>query len=117
MSNISLLFFLFSEKSFNDIDAWLKDLKTNSSPDIKVFLIGNKCDMVNERQVNKDTAEAFAKNLGMQYHETSCKLNMNITETINSMILECYKKVSGVQNVFQLNKGNEKKKEKEGGCC
>ena len=47
----------------------------------------------------------------------TCKLNINITETINSMILECYKKVSGVQNVFQLNKGNEKKKEKEGGCC
>ena len=105
--------------SFDSVEKWLSDLKNNGEEKMVIMAIGNKCDMVNERQVNKDTAEAFAKNLGMQYHETSCKLNINITETINSMILECYKKVSGVQNVFQLNKGNEKEKEKEkeGGCC
>lgn len=117
---ILLLYDVTNPLTFDNITTWMKDIKENkqtTEDGLTIFLIGNKCDMVNERQVNKDTAEAFAKNLGMQYHETSCKLNINITETINSMILECYKKVSGVQNVFQLNKGNEKKKEKEGGCC
>ena len=36
---------LFSRKSFEDVEVWLKDLKTYSNPDIKVFLIGNKTDM------------------------------------------------------------------------
>ena len=30
--------------SFNSIENWIKQLKTFSSPDIKIFLIGNKCD-------------------------------------------------------------------------
>lgn len=39
------IFKLFSRKSFEDVEVWLKDLKTYSNPDIKVFLIGNKTDM------------------------------------------------------------------------
>ena len=39
------IFKLFSQKSFEDVEVWLKDLKTYSNPDIKVFLIGNKTDM------------------------------------------------------------------------
>ena len=117
---ILLLYDVTNPSTFDNITNWMKDIKENTNKQttadgMTIFLIGNKCDMVNERKVNKDTAEALAKNLGMQYQEVSCKLNMNITETINKMILECYKKVSGVQNVFQLNKGNEKKK--ESGCC
>jgi GTPase SAR1 family protein len=27
------------------MDSWLKELKTNSNPDIKVFVIGNKSDL------------------------------------------------------------------------
>ena len=81
MSNISLLFFLFSEKSFNDIDAWLKDLKTNSSPDIKVFLIGNKCDMENARKVDTERAKKFKEDYNLDlFMETSAKLGTNVQQ-------------------------------------
>ena len=79
MSNISLLLFLFSEKSFNDIDAWLKDLKTNSSPDIKVFLIGNKCD--NARKVDTERAKKFKEDYNLDlFMETSAKLGTNVQQ-------------------------------------
>ena len=81
MSNISLLLFLFSEKSFNDIDAWLKDLKTNSSPDIKVFLIGNKCDMENARKVDIERAKKFKEDYNLDlFMETSAKLGTNVQQ-------------------------------------
>ena len=81
MSNISLLLFLFSAKSFNDIDAWLKDLKTNSSPDIKVFLIGNKCDMENARKVDTERAKKFKEDYNLDlFMETSAKLGTNVQQ-------------------------------------
>lgn len=36
---------IISLESFKNIDFWLKDLKTHSNPDLKVFLIGNKADL------------------------------------------------------------------------
>ena len=42
-----------SEKSFEDIDLWIKDLRSNSSPDIKLFLIGNKADLDETRQLKQ----------------------------------------------------------------
>ena len=32
-------------ESFENIDSWLKEIRTHSNPDVKVFLIGNKNDL------------------------------------------------------------------------
>ena len=37
---------MFSLDSFDNIDSWLKELKVQANPDVKVFLIGNKVDLV-----------------------------------------------------------------------
>ena len=44
---------MYSQKSYDDIDLWLKDLKANACPDIKIFLIGNKADLEDKRVVMK----------------------------------------------------------------
>ena len=53
----------YSSKSFDDVDLWLKDLKANSNPDIKVFLIGNKVDLEDSRLVARERALQFKKRL------------------------------------------------------
>ena len=68
-------------KSFNDIEMWLKELKTHSSPDIKVFLIGNKIDLVDNRQVSTEQAEKFKNEYELNlYMETSAKTGFNARE-------------------------------------
>ena len=37
--------------SFNHIEEWLNEVKTNSNPDIKLVLIGNKADLEELREV------------------------------------------------------------------
>ena len=37
-----LIYYIYSQKSFEDVERWIKDLRENSSPDIKIILIGNK---------------------------------------------------------------------------
>ena len=53
----------------------------NSSPDIKVFLIGNKADLEEKREVNRDNAEKYKNDYDLDYFiETSAKTGMNAKE-------------------------------------
>ena len=57
---------------------WLKELKTHSNPDIKVFLIGNKIDLVDTRKVTEEEARKFKDDYMLNlYMETSAKTGFN----------------------------------------
>ena len=49
------------------------------------ILIGNKCDLEEEREISKDEGEAFAMRNGMQYIETSTKINTNVNEAFEDL--------------------------------
>ena len=67
----------FSIKSFNDVEIWIKNLRENSSPDIKIILIGNKCDL-EERVVSKEDGEKLKNDYDFDYFiETSAKTGLN----------------------------------------
>ena len=51
----------------------------------KKILIGNKCDLEEEREISKDEGEAFAMRNGMQYIETSAKINTNVNEAFENL--------------------------------
>ena len=73
--------FLYSKQSFNDIEMWLKELKTHANPDIKVFLIGNKIDLEENRKVSQDDAKKFKDDFMLNlYMETSAKTGFNAKE-------------------------------------
>ena len=79
--NCSLAMIVYSItdiKSFNNIDSWIKDLKIQSNPDIKIILIGNKCDLNDYRKVSKEKGENYCKqnNLNL-FFETSAKTGFN----------------------------------------
>ena len=40
---------------------WFRDLRTYSNPDVKVFLIGNKIDLENEKKIIKEEGEKVCK--------------------------------------------------------
>jgi len=46
--SILFIYNIYSEKSFNDIEGWIKDIRLFANPEIKTFLIGNKIDLENE---------------------------------------------------------------------
>ena len=76
-----LIFIFFSKKSFADIEMWLKELKTHASPDIKIFLIGNKIDLEESREVTSEEANKFKNDFEINlYMETSAKTGFNAKE-------------------------------------
>ena len=80
--NTSLAILVYSidnKESFKNLHFWLNDLKTQSNPDIKIILIGNKKDLNEKREVTFEQGENFYKEKQFQlFAETSAKTGENI---------------------------------------
>ena len=124
-SSLAIIVYAIDDsKSFDDIDLWLKDLRANSNPDIKVFLIGNKIDLEESRLVTREQAEQFKNDFELDlFMETSAKTGFNTQELFveaAKILYDDYMKYKKKQK-----KPNEKvkleknviKQEKKGGCC
>ena len=56
----------------------MKELKSNSNPDVKIFLVGNKVDLEDDRIVTTEEAENLVNDLEFDYYlETSAKTGFN----------------------------------------
>lgn len=74
-------------ESFENIEIWLKELKTHSNPDAKVFLIGNKIDLDEHRSVTKDIAIKFKEDYNLDlFMEASAKSGFN-AKNVKNIIL------------------------------
>ena len=115
----------FSKKSFDEVDLWLKDLKSNSNPDIKVFLIGNKADLEDKRVVEREVAENFKKDYDLDlFMETSAKTGFNAKELFAEAAKVLFSdyckykimkspKTGAILKIENIDNNKEKKK----GCC
>ena len=66
-----MVYAINNRESFEHIDNWLKEMKINSNPDAKIFLIGNKNDLENEREVTIEEGEKYSNDLGFSYFSES----------------------------------------------
>jgi Ras-related protein Rab-2A len=78
-SSLAILVYSIENKnSFHSLDSWLNDIKTLGNPDINIFLIGNKIDLEDKREITKEMGEEFCKNHGIKlFLETSAKTGIN----------------------------------------
>ena len=66
------------ENSFSNIENWINLAFNNSTNHLINFLVGNKTDLEDERQIKKKDAEEFAKSRDLFFLETSAKNNDNV---------------------------------------
>uniref|UniRef100_A0A8C3PDS8 small monomeric GTPase n=1 Tax=Chrysemys picta bellii TaxID=8478 RepID=A0A8C3PDS8_CHRPI len=77
---IILVYDITDEKSFENIQNWMKSIKENASAGVERLLLGNKCDMETKRKVQRESAEKLAKEHGIRFFETSAKSSVNVEE-------------------------------------
>ena len=75
---IIMVFDITKKETFDHIINWMADIDKFAKQGVLRILVGNKCDLENQREVNKDEGLAFADKYGIQYFETSAKETMNI---------------------------------------
>jgi len=80
-----LVYSITSDGSFhelNEIRSQIVEIKEALNQKyVPLILVGNKCDLSNQRVVSTDTGKARATEWGCPFIETSAKLNINVTET------------------------------------
>jgi len=77
-NGVVLVYDIAVRKSFEDITMWLENIRKNCHQEIHAVLVGNKCDLHTERQVQRSEGEAFAEQENMPFYETSAKDDVGV---------------------------------------
>lgn len=90
---VFLVFSFDAHDSFANLNQWIADIKQLCNPKAIIFLVGNKNDLINERQVTQTEVEKFAETNSLEYFETSAKNNYNVREMVYHAAAVVYKAV------------------------
>ena len=82
---ILLIYDITCRESFKELENWLGEVERHASSQVLKILIGNKSDLEEKREIQKDEGEAFAMRNGMQFIETSAKNNTNVSEAFEAL--------------------------------
>ena len=84
-----LIFDLTRKNTFHNIDHWIKIIKENTSPKFMI-LIGNKSDLINERNIDKEIILDYCEKNLFNYMEISAKNNLNIEKLFKEVAYQLY---------------------------
>ena len=93
-----LVFDLSRLNTFKNIDNWIKVIKENTNPKFFI-LIGNKCDLENERVVDKNDILDYCEINNFAYIETSVKNNTNIEKIFKEVTYQLYCDIKSKNNL------------------
>ena len=112
------------KETFDDVDKWRNELISSCNQEITVMLIGNKCDLEDQREILKEQGEEKAKSFGFSFLETSALSGENLEKGFQMLIEEIYQKYKVEQSKsdeINLNSGAEEikigKMNKKKKCC
>ena len=130
---VFIVYDITKTNSFNNIDNWIDDVKQNNSDDCVIEIIGNKIDLVDQREVSFEEGKKKAEKYNSLFIETSAYNNSNINEALNILledVIKCHQKNNSItfndmlgdssikrentKNITNINNNNTKKKKK---CC
>ena len=75
---IILIYDITNKKTFQNLINWMEFIRKNTSSTIPIFLVGNKMDDEEHRQVAIEEGEEFAKKNELMFSECSAKTGKNV---------------------------------------
>ena len=109
--------------TFQNVRQWLQEIERYAAETVVKLLIGNKCDMEDDRAVTFEQGQELADSLGVSFMEASAKKAMNVEELFTKIATEILKVQAASaapapkqeEAKADLNQKQEKTK-KKGGC-
>ncbi len=88
-----LMFSITDRQTFDEIESlYLEVLRAKDKENVPVVIIGQKCDLSDERVVSNKEGKELAQRLGNKlYIEASSKIRKNIDESIHALVRELRK--------------------------
>jgi len=88
---IIMVYDVTSSESFDHVEEWLSEVDRYANENTSKLLIGNKADLVEDKQVSEEVAAKFAEKLGIPHLETSAKTATNVDAAFLTMAKELIK--------------------------
>ena len=102
-----LIYSIISANTFQEIETFHEScMRVKEAEWVPTVLIGNKCDLEDQREVTSAEGEALAKSWTVPFFETSAKENTNISEVFHKV----------VQEIWKEEKEAAEPEKKKGGC-
>ena len=93
-NGILLIFDITNKKSFDKIDFWYNDLINRIKKDeIIIYLVGNKVDLEENRQITIEEAEKYANDKNIPYFEVSAKSGDGIKKLFDDITNDIMDKI------------------------
>ena len=100
-SSLAILVYSIDNKSsFENLEIWLNEIRTKGNPDVKIFLVGNKIDLEDKREVSIEEGKLFYETNKLSlFIETSAKNGTNIQELFKKAAILLYKEHASYTNM------------------
>mmetsp|Transcript_24918 Transcript_24918/g.24385 ORF Transcript_24918/g.24385 Transcript_24918/m.24385 type:complete len:137 (-) Transcript_24918:34-444(-) len=100
---IMLVYDCTSEESFQNVRNWVRQIELHANANVVRLLVANKCDLLEQKVINKEQGEKLATDFGMQFLEVSAKTGENVSDAFyniaedlkNKLVAEQEKKQGG----------------------
>ena len=101
-----LVYSITAQSTFNDLqDLREQILRVKDTDDVPMILVGNKCDLEDERVVGKDQGQNLARNFNCAFLETSARSKINVNEIFYDLVRQINKKNPETRNKNKKKKG------------
>ena len=109
---IVLMYDITNRESFDTISRWWNNILEHKEKDFPVILVGNKCDLKDERKVQKEEGEKIAKEYNVKFYEASNKDGINVEESFRELINIILSRMPDHIKKIKTTKKNQLSKEK-----
>ena len=113
---IILIYDITNPKTFQNITDWVSQVREEASNNVVIYLIGNKIDLLNERNVSIEEGKELAEKLGLPFNEASALDGTNINEIFNDIVERIDKVFGNIPTTSKQRKICKSIKDKKK-CC
>nr|CAD7399229.1 unnamed protein product [Timema cristinae] len=113
-----LLYDVTNKTSFDNIRAWLGEIREYAQDDVVIMLLGNKADCGSERLVRKEDGERLAREYNVTFMETSARTGMNVELTFMAVAKDLKsRKCGGNSDEAKFNVQDYVREQAQRGSC
>lgn len=82
---ILLVYDVTDRRSFESIRNWINQIQQHADVHVNKILVGNKCDMLDEKVVSTTEGQKLAAEFGIPFWECSAKTDINVDQSFQGL--------------------------------